>query len=120
MDFDTVRSMALALPEVSESPHHHLTSFRVGGKILATAPPEEDHIRVFVGEEDRQKALAVLPDAITELTWGKQTVGVAMNVAGGDPTLLAELLLQAWKTRAPATLVASFDAAGYVSEAGLD
>ena len=39
MTLDDVRSFALSLPETTEAPHHERTSFRVRGKIFATALP---------------------------------------------------------------------------------
>jgi hypothetical protein len=34
-----VRRLALSLPEASETPHFHLASFRVKGKVFATWRP---------------------------------------------------------------------------------
>ena len=50
MELADVRAIALGLPEATEAPHHDMTSFRVRGKICATAPPDEAHVHVFVDE----------------------------------------------------------------------
>jgi hypothetical protein len=51
MNLAQVRQFAMSLPEVTEEPHFHYTSFRVRGKIFTTAPPEGEYIHVFVPEE---------------------------------------------------------------------
>ena len=72
MKIDSVRKHALSLEAVTEEPHHNYSSFRVRGKIFATIPPEEEFIHVFVAEEDREPALAMYPDFIEKLLWGRQ------------------------------------------------
>src|SRR6188508_571796 len=52
MDLDEARALALALPEAHEAPHFDLTSFRVGKKVFATAPPDGDELRIFVDESE--------------------------------------------------------------------
>jgi hypothetical protein len=39
---ETVRRHALSLDEVTEAPHHELSSFRVRGRIFVTIPPDPD------------------------------------------------------------------------------
>ena len=56
MNIDSVRAIALSLPHATEEPHHQFSSFRVHGKIFVTVPPDEEHIHVFVSEEDREIA----------------------------------------------------------------
>ena len=56
-----IRTHALSLDAVTEEPHHTYSSFRVRGKIFVTIPPEATHLHVFVGEEDRERALAMYP-----------------------------------------------------------
>jgi hypothetical protein len=41
------RRLAMSLPPVTEEPHFTYTSFRVKGKIFATAPPDGEHLHVF-------------------------------------------------------------------------
>ena len=105
MTLDDARKMALSLPSSNEEPHHHFTSFRVNGKIFATAPPEEEFLHVFVDEERRELAVAMFPDACEPLTWGKKTVGVRIRLAVADADDVEDLLRSAWALKAPKSLV---------------
>ena len=40
VNLNDARRIAMSLPEVTEEPHFEYTSFRVKGKIFATAPPD--------------------------------------------------------------------------------
>ncbi len=106
MTLDDARKLALSLPSSNEEPHHHYTSFRVNGKIFATAPPDEEHLHVFVDEERRELAIAMFPDACEPLTWGKKTVGVRIKLRVADADDVEDLLHSAWKLKAPGDLVA--------------
>ena len=102
----------MSLPSVTEEPHFKYTSFRVRGKIFATVPPEEEHLCVFVEEEQRQVALALEPEAVEKLLWGKRVVGLRVCLAKAKPSLVNNLLSQAWSRKAPKSLVASAGPAG--------
>ena len=104
-----VRRLALALPESTEAPHHDMTSFRVGGKLFATMPPEGDRLHVFVGEDEVVASCAEYPLVVTELRWGKKLAGCRVALAGADADLVRELLAEAWRRKAPKRLVADFD-----------
>jgi len=58
MDLDSIRRLALALPEAHEAPHFDLTSFRVGSKIFATAPLDGVVVRIFVDESEAEASVA--------------------------------------------------------------
>jgi hypothetical protein len=107
MNVEQVRRIALALPSVSEEPHFEFASFRIGGKIFATLPPDAQHLHVFVDEEQRQIALALEPDATERLLWGKRVVGLRLRLAGAKPALVKRLLAQAWSRKAPKRLLAA-------------
>lgn len=109
MKIDHVRKHALALPEVVELPHFHFASFRVAGKIFVTVPPGETHIHVFVGEEDRERALALYPDAVEKLSWGGKVIGLRVALATIKPAVLLQLIAQAWAAKAPKRLLAQRD-----------
>src|SRR4051794_29472658 len=101
MNLAQVRRIAMALPSVTEEAHFTFTSFRVGGKIFATAPPESEHVHIFVGDEQREGAIALAPEALEILTWGRRVVGLRIILAKAKPALVRKLLEQAWSCKAP-------------------
>ena len=99
------RRIALALPEAAEAPHFDFTSFRVRGKIFATAPPDGAHLHVFVDDEDRERALELHPEFTEKLWWGKKVVGLRVKLAAAKAAVVKELLERSWKRKAPKALV---------------
>ena len=99
MKVDAVRQFALSLPEASEEPHFHYSSFRVGGKIFATMPPSNDLLHVFAPEEDRQAAIAAHPEACKTLHWGKRVVGVRVDLKAASRSLVEDLLRAAYDSK---------------------
>ena len=97
MNLDVVRIAALALPDTTEEPHHNFGSFRVRGKIFVTVPPDNEHIHVFVNEEDRELALAAYPDFTEKLLWGGKVVGVRVALAKAKPAVVKAMLAQAYE-----------------------
>ena len=108
MKLATVRKFAMSLPEVSEEPHHDYVSFRVRGKIFVTVPPGEEFIHVFVPEEIREHALAVHGAFLEKLFWGAKALGLKVRLAEAEAEAVKLLVRQAWKHKAPKTLVAAF------------
>jgi hypothetical protein len=96
----TVRKHALALPETTEQPHHNFSSFRVRGKIFVTVPPDERHVHVFVGEEDRERAIALFPEYIEKLLWGAKVVGVRITLQPASAKVVKDLVSAAWRNKA--------------------
>ena len=107
MKLEQVRRIAMSLPSVTEEPHFTYTSFRVGGKIFATAPPDRQHLHVFVEEEQRQLAMALEPEPLEILTWGKRVVGLRVALSKAKRALVKRLLEQSWSRKAPKRLLAS-------------
>jgi hypothetical protein len=107
MTLHQVRQFALSLPQTAEEPHFHLTSFRVRGKIFATAPLDGEYLHVFIPEELREAALSAEPDFLEELSWGKRIVGVRAILASAKAGVVNQLLSQAWSSKAPKKLLAS-------------
>ncbi len=97
MKFDDVRKAALALPETTEEPHHHFTSFRVKGKIFITAPPEQEHVHLFVSETEREVALATCTGFTEKLLWGGKVVGIKLTLAKANAAAVKALVSQAYK-----------------------
>ncbi len=99
MKLATIRKHALSLEAVTEAPHHHFSSFRVRGKIFVTIPPDEAFIHVFVGEEDRELALALHPQFIEKLLWGSKELGLRVTLAAAQPAVVKSLVDKAYDTR---------------------
>ena len=97
MKLETVRVAAMALPETTEEPHHHFGSFRVRGKIFVTIPPDNEHIHVFVNEQDRELALAAYPEFTEKLLWGGKVVGVRVSLARATPAVVKAMVRQAYE-----------------------
>jgi hypothetical protein len=95
--------MALALPGTTEAPHHERTSFRVGGKIFATMPPDGTSVNVLLDEEEARAAVEESPDWVELLWWGRRLSGVRVALADADADILAELLEDAYRRKAAPT-----------------
>lgn len=100
MKLDAVRTAALALPATTEEPHHNFGSFRVRGKIFVTVPPDNEHIHLFVNEQDREIALAAYPDFTEKLLWGGKVLGVRVALAKAKPAVVEAMLVQAYEHKA--------------------
>ena len=108
MNLQQVREFSLSLPEATEEPHFAYTSFRVGGKIFATVPPEETHLHVFVDEALRIPLVAAKPKVFEDLHWGAKIVGIRILLKRAPANTVFELLVEAWKRKAPKRLVSQF------------
>jgi predicted transport protein len=100
MKFSALRKYVMALPEVTEEPHHHFGSFRVRGKLFVTVPPEQEHIHIFVSEQQREQALALYPEFAEKLLWGGKVVGVRVTLAPASLAAVRLLVRQAWESKA--------------------
>jgi hypothetical protein len=107
MELKTIRIQALSLPEVTEEPHFDSSSFRVRGKIFITVPADEAYAHLFVGEQDREAALAMYPDFIEKLMWGTRVLGVRVALAKAKASVVADLVRKAWHNKAPKRLAAT-------------
>ena len=105
MKFAQVRTFALSLPEVTEEPHHQFGSFRVRGKIFVTVPPQQEHIHVFVSEQQREQALAMYPSFAEKLLWGGKVVGLRVALADANLQAVKALVRAAWEHKAPKALL---------------
>lgn len=99
MKFSAIRTFALALPDVTELPHHHFGSFRVRGRIFVTFPPDEALLRVFVPEKQREQALVLYPAVADKLLWGGKVVGLTLTLTHASPVEIKLLVRQAWQAR---------------------
>lgn len=97
------RRLTLSQPEATEGDHHGFPSFRVGGRIFATVP-DPAHLHVMLPPDHVAMAVGAAPRACEELWWGKRLAGVRVTIAGIPKDLLATLLAEAWRLKAPGRL----------------
>lgn len=105
MTLAQVRKHALSLLGTIEEPHFDRTSFRVKGKIYATARPSDPHINVLVPEETREPALAMHPEYISRLLWGGKVVGIRIVLSSADSMIVKDLVSAAWKWKSQGSKV---------------
>lgn len=108
MKIEQARTYALQLPGTAEAPHHKYASFRVGGKIYATVPPDGEHLHIFVDEVEREYALATAPEAFQKLFLGDSAVGLRVLLPKAKPAAVERLLYCAWSRKAPRKRVAAY------------
>jgi hypothetical protein len=101
MQLADVRRMAMALLGTTESPHHRYTSFRVRGRIYATAPMDGGVLHVFLDEEDRDRMVALQPGTYEKLGWGRKIVGLRVDLGRAQPDDVGALLRIAWQRKLP-------------------
>lgn len=104
-------AFALSLPETVRQDHHGIPSFRVRGRIFATAP-DDDHLRIMVDEGEIRACVAEDPAAFAELWWGSRLSCVVVDLRRAPDDQVRELLTDAWRGRAPKRLVRSFEEDG--------
>lgn len=106
---EQVRATALALPETTERPAWGRPSFRVRDKIFASMPPEEYEIALMISDDEKAGLLAADPETFSVPPHYVNSRMVVVQLATVDPDELRELLVEAWRIRAPKRLVAEFD-----------
>jgi hypothetical protein len=104
MDLRRARKLALALPETVEQEHFGNPSFRVHGRIFATAP-DATHLNVMIDPFDVDPVVRADPGICAELLWGKEVRGVRVSLLEASPALVEKLLRAAWARKAPKRLL---------------
>src|SRR4051794_34316263 len=121
-DADDVRRVALGLPHVEEIDSEGF-DFRVGGKGFVWSYPEGGYGRrrvirtdiavLYVGDEAEKQALLLGGPDLFFTTRGYDGWPLLMlRLEAVDDLRLEELVTDAWRMRAPASLVADLDDAG--------
>jgi hypothetical protein len=98
------RRLALDLPEAVEQDHHGRPSFRIAGRIFATLW-DGDQLNVMLEPDGIMTAVQAHPDICQEVWWGKRLAAVGIKLSQAHPELVADLLADAWETKAPKRLI---------------
>jgi hypothetical protein len=101
VDFDTVRSIGLAMPWVEESTAYGLPALKVQGKLLACVPAnrsaEPGSLVVRVDFDDRAELLAAAPGVYYLTDHYLDYSGVLVRLSRINPDVLRDLLGMAYK-----------------------
>lgn len=114
--YEEAKRFALSLPGVSEEPHFGVPSFRVNKRILVTVPPG-DMLHVFVSDQERDLCLDVYADCTEKVWWGGKVVGIRIFLNKASRGAVEDLVLRAWKYRAPKKAVADYAGQGTAQQA---
>jgi hypothetical protein len=102
VDFDMVREIALALPNVEESTIHGAPSLKTGGKLLACPAihqsAEPSSLAVRMGAEERAALIATEPSVYYVTDHYVKYPMVLVRLASIDRSALKHLLEKAWNT----------------------
>jgi hypothetical protein len=109
---DDVRAIALALPEATERPAWDMACLRVRDKIFASMPPEETWVAVRLAPGENTALAGERPEVFSVPHHYRNSTMVVVELAAVDREELAELLIEAWRLRAPVRLRTAFDTAG--------
>ncbi len=103
--FESIRAMALALPEAVEADHHGFPSARVRGKIFCTWRKDPARLMVKLDPEDQRNLAEGHPDLIAPVPgyWGRKG-STYVDYVRADDALIMALLKLAWSGVAPKRL----------------
>jgi hypothetical protein len=108
---DDVRRLALSLPATTEKPSYGMPGFRVKDRLFARIREGEDLVVVWTADLGEKEALmASEPEKFTSTPHYDGHVTVLLRMGAVDEDELLEVLTESWRLRAPAKLLAAFDA----------
>lgn len=106
---DTVRQLALALPEVEEHDHWGKPSFRIRKKIFATPWEKERRTVLKLPLSEQTAVAAAQPEVFSYGPWQHQG-WTFVELAKVDAEMFRRLLSTAWCNVAPKRLVKAYNA----------
>ena len=109
VDWETVREIALALPEAEDASGSR-PAFRVRGKLFAwkSRPRDGGALAVRVDSDEKQLILASNPDVYFETPHYHGYPAVLIRLEQIDRDELVERIEDAWLTRVPKRLAAQY------------
>ena len=106
---DTVRTLALSLPDAVEQETWGTPTFRIRKKIFAMFAEEQREIWIK-GTHDEQRALTQMdPETFFVPPYVGPSGWIGVHIRTVDRGEMQELLTEAWRLTAPKRLVSAFD-----------
>jgi hypothetical protein len=109
LTWETVRKLALALPEVEEGMSYGTAAFRVRGKLFARLHQDGDSVVVRIDRGERAMRLRADPEAFYITDHYVNYPWMLVRMAAVRRADLRDLLEEAWRLSAPQRLVVAFD-----------
>ena len=108
IDCETVRELALSLPEVEEHDHWGRPSFRARGKIFATLWPDEQRAMLKLSPADQTALIMLDPQTFSAVpgTWGDRG-STYVQLERVERVDFQATLHAAWRQVAPKRLIES-------------
>ena len=106
---ETLRQLALALPDVTEQPCHGTPAFYVRGKLMARVREDGETLAIKADYAEREFRIMANPAVffVTDHYVGYPMMLVRLPVV--EPEELRGLLEQAWRMVAPKRLIREYD-----------
>lgn len=107
--WERVRAVALTFPGTEQSTSYGTEAFKVRGKLFVRLKEDGESIVVRIEEQDRAMRLQADPQVfyITDHYVPYPWMLVRLSAVADDD--LAELLVEAWRLRAPKRLLTEYD-----------
>jgi hypothetical protein len=109
--FETVRKIALALPETTEKMSYGAPAFFVRGKVFVGLRKDTNTLSIKATELDRRALSALEPDTYAVPPHYENYPGMVVQLATVERKALAGLIVAAWRMVAPKKVREAYDAA---------
>jgi hypothetical protein len=103
---DSLRRIALSLPETYEQDHFGGPSFRVAKKIFASCSPDKNRATLKLDRDQQMILFDVRPATFSPAVWGA-LVWTYVELERIEDDELEDFLKRAWRQVAPKALVKS-------------
>lgn len=107
--FDTVRRLALALPEAEESTSYGTPAFKVRGKLFVRLHQSGESLVVKIDMNERAMRMRADPETFYITDHYRDYPAILVRMSSVDADDLRELLEEAWRRIAPARVVAAYE-----------
>ncbi|MEO6726268.1 MAG: MmcQ/YjbR family DNA-binding protein [Blastocatellia bacterium] len=107
--FETVRQLALALPEVEEGTSYGTPAFKVKKKMIARLREDNDSLVVRIDLLKRDILMNVEPETFYITEHYRNYPAMLVRLSSVRQEVLRDLLEQAWRLEAPQRLVKAYD-----------
>jgi hypothetical protein len=109
VDWATLKSIFLALPEVREGVTHGTPSFYLGNTFFGRLQEDGTTFALKMDRDDRDMLITVEPDVFFTNDHFRGYAYVLVRLPATDAARLAPLVEKSWRQTAPKRLVRAFD-----------